>query len=196
MLTFAAPDVVQPARWRGLKLIPFHRLHDARYVIYWRVIPPAKYAAERQRVEAEERARLALEAATIDHVVPGNQQSEVDHGFKGERTGNGHHRDRSWRDARGGWFSYELKAPRGEAAELLVTYWGSDRGRRFDVVIDDKKIADVTLENPKSEQFFEVRYPLPAGRAADKVTVNFQAHEGSTAGGVFDVRIVRPGAAR
>ena len=192
-LTFMVPDVVQPQRWRDLKLIPFHRLHDARYVIYWRVIAPDKYAAERKRVEAEERVRLALDAATIDRVIPGNQQSEVDHGFKGERTGNGQHRDRSWRDARGGWFSYELKAPpRGEPAELLVAYWGSDRGRRFDVFVDDKKVAEVTLENPKPEKFFDARYPLPAARGADKVTVKFQAHEGSIAGGVFDIRVVRP----
>ena len=41
-LTFTARDVVQPAWARELELVPFWRIHDSRYVIYWRVVPPAR----------------------------------------------------------------------------------------------------------------------------------------------------------
>ena len=110
-LTFRAraSDLIRPAPYGDLKLIPFFRLHDARYVLYWPIATRQEYGAERERRAAAERERLALEAATIDRVVPGQQQSEVDHKFAGEQTGNGTFRDRSWRDARG-WFSYELRA--------------------------------------------------------------------------------------
>jgi len=36
-LTFTARDVVRPAAARDLELIPFFRVHDSRYVIYWRI---------------------------------------------------------------------------------------------------------------------------------------------------------------
>src|SRR5438094_3865614 len=62
-LTFAAADLIQPQKYRDLKLIPFFRLHEARYEIYWPVVSPEKYAAERQRIEAGERERLLLDQA-------------------------------------------------------------------------------------------------------------------------------------
>jgi DUF1680 family protein len=41
-LTFTARDVVQPSWARELELVPFWQVHDSRYVIYWRVVPPEK----------------------------------------------------------------------------------------------------------------------------------------------------------
>jgi len=40
-LTFTARDVVRPANARDLELIPFFRVHDSRYVIYWRLTSAA-----------------------------------------------------------------------------------------------------------------------------------------------------------
>jgi hypothetical protein len=184
-------DLVRPSKLERLKLLPFFRLHDARYVIYWPLFTPAKYEAELQRLAATEKERLALEAATVDRVVPGEQQSEVDHGFKGEQTNNGRFRERSWRDARG-WFSYELRVPKDHGAELMVTYWGDDRDRRFDVLADGKPLADVHLDGSRGSTFFDVRYPLSNAADADgRVTITFRAKPGSIAGGAFDVRVIR-----
>ena len=33
--TFVAPDLINPAQFKDLELIPFYKLHDARYMIYW-----------------------------------------------------------------------------------------------------------------------------------------------------------------
>ncbi|QEC76259.1 glycoside hydrolase family 127 protein [Mucilaginibacter ginsenosidivorax] len=33
--TFTAPQLISPARYNNLELIPFYKLHDARYMIYW-----------------------------------------------------------------------------------------------------------------------------------------------------------------
>ncbi|HXE79668.1 MAG TPA: glycoside hydrolase family 127 protein [Vicinamibacterales bacterium] len=38
-LTFTASDVIRPAAARDLELIPFFRVHDTRYMVYWRVVP-------------------------------------------------------------------------------------------------------------------------------------------------------------
>ncbi|WP_373459100.1 DUF4986 domain-containing protein [Pedobacter sp. W3I1] len=33
--TFTAPGLIGPAAFKNLQLIPFYKLHDARYMIYW-----------------------------------------------------------------------------------------------------------------------------------------------------------------
>jgi len=33
--TFTAPDLISPLAFKQLELIPFYKLHDSRYVIYW-----------------------------------------------------------------------------------------------------------------------------------------------------------------
>lgn len=34
--TFIAPGIIISERFKNLELIPFYKLHDARYVIYWK----------------------------------------------------------------------------------------------------------------------------------------------------------------
>jgi uncharacterized protein len=37
-MTFTASELIRPARERDLQLVPFFRVHDSRYMIYWRAI--------------------------------------------------------------------------------------------------------------------------------------------------------------
>ena len=48
-LTFRAPEAIRPASARGLELVPFFRVHDSRYMIYWRVATPAGLRGRRVR---------------------------------------------------------------------------------------------------------------------------------------------------
>jgi hypothetical protein len=41
-MTFTARDVIQPASFGDLELIPFFRVHDVRYMIYWPVVKKAE----------------------------------------------------------------------------------------------------------------------------------------------------------
>ena len=193
-LAFSASEMIRPEKFKSTRLIPFSRVHDTRYTVYWRVMSPDTYATEQKRIMAEERQRLALEEATLDRVTPGLQQSEVDHNFKGDRTASGNFRDRPRRDG-AGWFSYDLKRPgEREAADLMVTYFGQDRDRKFDILVDDAKLASVTLDGSKGDRFFSERYPLPAGLGEKKdqpITIRFVSRDGAIAGGVFDVRVIK-----
>jgi hypothetical protein len=144
----------------------------------------------------QERARLALEARTLDRVVPGEQQSEVDHRVRSDGSATGITHGRPFRDATGS-FGYELK--RGTTAgplQLLVTYLANERGRRFEIRVDDRPVATVSLDGRQPDRFTEVAYPIPAEIiAADTdgvLDVRFVAQPGSRAGGVYDIRLVRP----
>lgn len=190
---FRLGDVVYPAKSGGLPLIPFFRLHDERYQMYWQLMSKEEFDARRERLAAAERARAALEAATLDSVAVGEQQSEVEHDFKGEATQSGIHEGRRWRD--GKWFQYTLNLRGEKAADLVVSYWGGDAGRTFDIFANDKLLATQALTSEKPGAFIEKRYPIPsevlATAAHGQVKIKFVARIW-VAGGVFDARLMRP----
>src|ERR1019366_9785129 len=71
---FHLTDVIEPPAANGLPLIPFFRLHDARYQMYWQLTTKAEVAAKRDRLAAVERAKGLIEANTLDRIAPGEQQ--------------------------------------------------------------------------------------------------------------------------
>jgi uncharacterized protein len=195
-LTFRAPGAIRPAAARDLQLVPFFRVHDSRYMIYWRVATPAAYERVVTELRESERARLRLEARTLDRVVPGEQQSEIDHGVRSDGSTTGATYGRPFRDATG-WFGYTVK--RGSAAgplQLLVTYLGNERGRRFEIRVGGTTVATVALDGRQPDRFTEASYAIPAeviAADADGVLdVHFVAESGSKAGGVYDLRLVKP----
>jgi DUF1680 family protein len=195
-LTFRLDGVVRPASRRGLELIPFFRVHDSRYMMYWRAVAPAAYPGVVSRLRHAESARLALEARTLDRVVPGEQQPEVEHNVRSEASTTGSTLGRSWRDATG-FFSYELKAAPGRGPlALQVTYLGADRGRQFDITVNGRPLASVNLQGGPPDRFVDASYPIPAdvvaAAANGGLVVTFTAKPGSRAGAVYDVRLVAP----
>ncbi|WBS00954.1 glycoside hydrolase family 127 protein [Pseudoduganella sp. SL102] len=188
-LTFTAPDLIRgQGNAAQLKLVPFFRLHDARYTMYWQRSTPSGYAALQEQTAQEEKERLALNARTIDQVAPGEQQPESDHGFMGEGADAGIHGGRHWRHATG-WFSYVLNNPKGEAKILRLTFASADAGRRFDIVVGGKPLAALELKREDSE-FYHRDFALPEG-LGKKVEVKFVAQRGSIAGGLYGLRLLR-----
>jgi DUF1680 family protein len=189
-LTFRTVGAGRP---NDVTLIPYHMLFGQRYSVYWRIVRDG--SPEHRRIVAEQEARRARLARTVDAVQIGVRTSEQEHGFRGESTQSGFHRGRSWRHATdGGSFSYELAVAPDVPMILCCTYWGSDVGARtFDVLIDGQRIATQTLNRNKPDEFFEVEHPIPAEliRGKKKVTVKFQGHPGNIAGGVFGCEMLR-----
>lgn len=193
-LTFTAPaGLVQGGAGTSAEFIPFFRLHDSRYVVYWPQSTPGAYAQLRAQTAAHEAERLALDARTIDQVAPGEQQPEVDHGFQGEGADAGINHGRHWRDA-DKWFSYQLKDPRHEAKLLQLTFARVDAGRRFDIVVNGERIGEVELAKDEAEEFYTRDVELPAAlvqAAGGKLDVKFVARAGSKAGGLYGLRLMR-----
>jgi hypothetical protein len=165
---------------------------DQRYTVYWKVYSPAEWEKRKSEVAALVSRRKEVETRTVDWVAPGNAQSERDHNFKGEgNTGN--FEGKTWRAARNGSFSYELKIVPDKPITLVCTYRGSEGPlRSFDIFVDGEKVATQTLEIHPTE-LFDFEYPIPETltRGKQRVTVKFQALPGAIAGAVFDVRVIQ-----
>jgi len=190
-LRFRTQNVGKPT---DVSLIPLHDLHHQRYTVYWRLLTQAEWLKEKDAREAEQRRLKELEAATVDLVTP-DAPLERAHNQQGKRSYSGAAFGRRWRDARGGgWFSYDMKVLPDRPVCLTVTYWGGDSGNRvFDILIDGQKLATQKINAPKPGEFTDVTYAVPVEltNGKQKVTVTFQAHPGSMAGGVFGCRIVK-----
>ncbi len=183
----------QLARPHDVELSPFYRLVQDRYTVYWKLYSPAGWKAHEAARAAADARRREIEQRTVDAVVVGAEGSEQAHGYRGERDTDGFYEGKRYREARGGWFGYDLKIDPGAAATLVVTYRGSGgRRRSFDIVVDGRTVASETLEYHPTE-YLDREYAIPAAltRGKSRITVRFQAHEDATAGAVFDVRVVQ-----
>jgi len=73
----------------------------------------------------------------------------------------------------------------------MAAYWGEERGKDFDILVDDVLIASQKLKNDKAGKFVYVDYALPEALTKDKskIRVRFVPHDHSTAGPAFGVRL-------
>ncbi|MBN2162688.1 MAG: glycoside hydrolase family 127 protein [Pontiellaceae bacterium] len=191
-LTFTI-DQLSKSRYKNLQLIPFFRLHESRYIVYWQQETPENAEAMMARLAAKEAEQQKLHAATIDMIYPGEQQPESDHFIASKDSQMGIHKGRHWRDARG-WFSYVMQDKQREAKTLSVMYFGGDRNRNFKILLNDTVIATVKLDGSYGNDFYTVEYPIPDSviKSANGVyTVKFEAEAGSIAGGIYEVRLMK-----
>lgn len=191
-LVFRIASIAKP---HSVMLRPFNELFYEFYNVYWDVLTPEQYEERKEILRAEETRQAELTARTVDEYRPGEQQSEVDHDQKGEKTSSGDAMYRKFRHAvDGGWFSFRAKVNPDQPVELLCTYWGgeSSGNRTFDILLDGNRIATETLHQDKPGEFFEKSYAIPRELTAGKKTVEirFQAHPGKIAGGLFGAKIV------
>ena len=181
-----------------LRAIPnFVRLNRGGWSQVWITEDPEKVVEPESEdaLNVKPIVRKSLDKRTIDRVVIGDSNSEKQHHLRGQRTESGVFQNMRWRDARNGWFSYELVVKPNAENVLLSTYWGSDVGnRRFRILVDDQQIASQTLDQNDPNKFFDVEYPIPGKLIGgkNKVIVKLQAEDGAMAGGIFDLRIVCP----
>lgn len=183
-------------QFADLVLQPFSTIHEARYMMYWMNVDGEKWAAIQNELKAREDSLNLLADRTIDYVETGTQQSESDHYMKQSNSNKGSYQGEYWRDATG-YFQYQLST-KGHTnnVSLWVRYWGGDSGREFYINVDGKRIATVTLTGGKNE-FINAEYPIPENLLTGKQTIKvcFVAKTGSTAGGVYYVRLLMPSAA-
>ncbi len=122
-----------------MELMPFYKLHDSRYIIYWPKVNSSSELAERLVKYERDDYQRKLNAITVDQVHCGQQQSESDHAIQYELSNTGSDNGVQWRNATG-WFSYEL-ANKNKRAKLL---WIADlegNSQNFNVLINGTVIT-------------------------------------------------------
>jgi len=196
-LTFKAPGLFVTKADSALTLEPFFRIHDSRYMMYWMALTSTQYQTVVDSLATAEQAMLLLDARTVDVVAPGEQQPEVDHKLQSSNSFTGNYQNEYWRDARsGGFISYNMLTNRESDLSLMVRYWGNESGNRtFDILVDGVKLVTENIVGKwNKSSFVNVEYPIPNSLTSgkDSITVRFQATSVSVAGGLFNVRILRP----
>lgn len=170
---------------KPVTVMPFYRLFLNRYAVYWPLADARTFARTQVR-------QNDLLLRTVDAVQPGNADQEKVHNLQSEGSTTN---NMNWRDASGagGYFSYDLKSLADAPQDLVITYWGDDGGRAFDIIVNGQTIATETLHSEAPGQNFERTYPIPPALTTGKtkLTVRFQPRVGSTAGGVFGVRLLQ-----
>lgn len=187
-LTFRLTNLYPEEKWGELELIPFFRLHDSRYVIYWQQTTPEGLITLRKEIEKQERERLRLDAITVDKIICGQQQPESDHFIQMENSATGYVDGIHYREARG-WFSYQLQ--NNKAKYIYIAYFDRNANRQFDVHVNDEKLHSFSLNGENEDRIFEVIYPIPEHAKNSKtLTIKFTAKENSLTTRITEVRLL------
>ena len=192
---YATRGIGRPA---DLDFMPFYRQYDRRSAVYFRRFTDAAWVTEEAAFKAEQARLKDIAARSVDVMFLGEMQPERDHGLTSEISYPVVYRGRNGRDARsGGWIEFAMKTAPGPLL-LQATYWGDERERTFDILVDNVKVATQTLSNDHPGTFFDVDYPMPVAltRGKTQVKIRFLPHDRNTAGPIFGVRLytAKPGA--
>ena len=173
--------------------VPFYQEHRKPYTVYWDIRDEARWAATEAEMKAEKDRQRILIARRVDG-LEFFDQAERDHNFQGEKTTAGDHSGRRWRHCDpGGWFQYDIKVLSDQPQVLRCSYWGSNTGSEFEILVDGQKIATEKLTGEKPGEFFDREYPIPGDllKGKEQVTVRFQPVGQSRAGGVFGCYVMK-----
>ncbi|UCC74899.1 MAG: glycoside hydrolase family 127 protein [Gemmatimonadota bacterium] len=199
-MRFRTDDVArEPDAGGGLHdvdLVPFYRLHRRTYAAYWDLFTPAEWEEQKAEYVVEAERLRALEAATVAYLQPGETVFEREFNYQ---AGDGAvpHRimGRPGRRATS-WFSYEVPVDPAHPMTLIATYYSGDRRGTpadFEILVNGTRVAEQVVEQSDPHRFFDVAYSIPEElvRGAERVTVRFQAKEGSRIATVFGLRMIR-----
>ena len=179
-LTFTLTGLTTPA-YEGLRLVPFYQLYECRYQIYFPLYSQSEWAVKQQEMAAAEKAKMEMEANTVDKVFCGEQQSESDHFFKADNAWNGYDEGMHWRTARGS-FSYQMKAQDAKTLRLQ----GFSAYERVIVSIDGQQLDTVRLDG----QGLAV-LNLPATLQKETIMLTLSAEPGKQTPRIHEIRLCK-----
>lgn len=186
--TYATHGIVRPA---DLPFVPFYRQYRRRSAVYFKRFTDAEWVKEEAAYTAEQARLKDIAVRSVDVMHLGEMQPERDHDLRSAESYPVTYRGRQGRDVRsGGYMDFVLKVRPGPLI-LQATYWGSERNRDFDILVDDVKVATQHLSEDGPARFVDVDYALPVAltRGKSSVRVRFVPHDRNTAGPVFGVRL-------
>ncbi|MEP7256164.1 MAG: beta-L-arabinofuranosidase domain-containing protein [Ferruginibacter sp.] len=191
-LTFETISVGKSA---DVKLIPFYKMYNQYYSVYFDYFTNAAFAERQSAYEAEKKAQQEIEEKTIDNFRIGEMQPERDHNlFATEKSYTEEAIGRMGREARGeNYFTFDMKVQPGIKNKLLLTLLGDDKDRKFDIFVDDVLMATEEWKGGITGKFYDKIYPIPDDLVKNKtiIKIKIAANYRKTAGRIFGVRILK-----
>lgn len=200
-LIFEIKGIGEPGQ-QDIILKPFYMTHHERYTIYWKKFTKEEYLIRDK--ESKLRQEI-LDECTIDYVQPGNQQSEIEHDYKGNNAESGYlaEVDKSYREAwhQEGFISYRMEVQKDIGNILNVTYYGMEdaHNRSFDLFIDETLIATEDIQFMGKAELVDKAYTIPQeliesieadNTGKNKICVVFKGkHDHWVVGKILEVRI-------
>ncbi|MRX40282.1 glycosyl hydrolase [Flavobacterium sp. LC2016-23] len=133
-------------RLDSLELQPFFEIHDSRYQMYFQNYTKEQYQEKHALLKQQEIEALALEAKTIDKINCGEQQSEVDHRYKGEKSDSGYDDTMAWRSTRS-YISYQLLNKNKSGKYLDISCTDDSKTDKITIFINEKPTQIISLQN-------------------------------------------------
>ena len=176
---------VSPENYEGMKLEPFYRIHESRYMVYWPVLSASEVAKRQEEVARQESIAQALEARTADKVTCGEQQPESDHFVKMEWSGTGNDGGVQWRETRQ-WFSYRMKTNGRKVTAVRIAF-RPENNRDARVLINDTEIG---LFSTADNGVIEL--PVKADVIGKAETINLKIAKGNKdiTPHIYEVRLI------
>lgn len=189
-LAFSYDGNVYPAqKSKSLELIPFFRLHNSRYAVYFRQASEEQFKTIQEEMATAERKATELANQTVDLIFPGEQQPESDHGILYEASETGTDKDRHFRRAKG-WFSYNLKV-KEEASQLMIIVRQEDRNKAVILLNNEKLTVHPTISKADKDGFITLCYLLPRKLKAGSCEILFKPDGTEWTSAIYEVRLLK-----
>ena len=189
-LAFSYDGNVYPTqKSKSLELIPFFRLHNSRYAVYFRQASEEQFKTIQEEMATAERKATELANQTVDLIFPGEQQPESDHGIQYEASETGTDKDHHFRRAKG-WFSYNLKV-KEEASQLMITVRQEDRNKAVILLNNEKLTVHPTISKADKDSFITLCYLLPRKLKAGSCEILFKPDGTEWTSAIYEVRLLK-----
>lgn len=188
-LSFSLHGNIYPSRYEGLKLVPFYRLYECRYAIYFPLISKDKLKQQEENLARTEQSHAELERRTIDKVICGEQQPESDHFIKMWYSNTGVDQGIHWR-ATQGWFTYLFKNKEKTAKQIQVTF-RPERNKDFRIWVNDEEIK--RIKNQDSERKDIYFFALPESIIhTEQLEIKIAPADSKTTPHIYELRLLSP----
>ncbi|GEL11443.1 glycosyl hydrolase [Flavobacterium glycines] len=165
----------------SLELEPFFEVHDARYQMYFQTYSKDEYKEKQALLKQQEIEAMAIEAKTVDKINCGEQQPEVDHLYKGEKSNSGYDDGKFWRSTRS-YISYQMQNKNNQGKFLEISVLDDLKINKIDILINEKSADIVSVEKKM------IRINIDKLEVVD---VKITAKEGNSSPRFYQLRIVK-----
>lgn len=191
-----------------LRYTPHYAQHKERYGLYMYLTEPDSVDFQNQILEKKVEERNQETSSDFITNFDENNTEYARNLKKSDDSSVGSYNGRQYRDAKkNGWFSYDLLVNiEADKNYLLCTYTKDDKGRSFDIYLNDEKFVTETI-NPTgqvvgSDGFYTIKREIPTkylttdlryrtdsdGIQRPAVNIKFQS-TGGLVGGLFGVNV-------